>query len=52
VVRAAEAVMPLWLKGLRLAASDSHPNTVVPVNTRPIKAILGFVPIGFSFLLS
>jgi hypothetical protein len=49
--RAADVVKPLWLIGLRLAVSDSQPDNVTPVNTKPIKAILGFEPIGFSFLL-
>lgn len=34
----------------RQAAQDSHPDNVIPVKITPIKAILGFVPIGFSFL--
>jgi hypothetical protein len=51
VVWAAEAVIPLWLNGLRLPTSDSHPHKVLPAKNRPIQAILGFVPIGCSFLL-
>lgn len=34
----------------RQAAQDSHPDNVIPVRTRPIKAIPGVLPIGFSFL--
>ena len=32
------------------AAQDSHPDNVMAIQTRPVKAIPGFVPIGFSFL--
>ena len=32
------------------APQDSHPDNVIAVKTTPIKAIPGFVPIGFSFL--
>jgi hypothetical protein len=41
-----------WPQGLlgRQALQDSHPDNVMAVQTRPVKAIPGFVPIGFSFL--
>jgi hypothetical protein len=48
----AEAVAFCWPKGLlaRQAAQDSQPDNVIPLTTKPIKAIPGFVPIGFYFL--
>jgi hypothetical protein len=33
----------------RQASQDSQPDKVIPVQAIAIKAILGFVPIGFSF---
>jgi hypothetical protein len=52
VVGTADAVALSCPQGLlaRHAAQDSHPDKVMPVQTTPIKAIPGFVPIGFSFL--
>jgi hypothetical protein len=52
LVGTADAVALSCPQGLlaRQAEQDSHPANVIPVQTRPIKAIAGFVPIGFSFL--